>query len=1054
MDAVIGFALRQRVLVLVIFVTMLGAGVIAFMKLNIEAYPDPVPPLVDVITQNSGQSAEEIERYITIPLEVQLAGIPHLTRMRTISLFGLSDIKLQFTYDYTYEEAEQKVLNRLAQLAPLPNNAQPQISPWSPIGEIMRYRIVGPPGYSNTDLKTLQDWVLQRRFKAVPGVIDVVGFGGKTKAYEIAVDLPKLQSFGITLPQLVQTLNNSNVNVGGQTLNISEQSAVVRGIGLIRSMDDIRQTMLTQQNGLPVLIGDVAEVSVGYQPRLGIVGQDSDDDIVEGIVLMRRGEQSLPTIERVAAEIEKINATGVLPPGVRIERIYDRRELIGTTTRTVLHNMIMGIALVFILQWLSLGNLRSAIIVAATIPFALFFAIGILVARGDSANLLSIGAIDFGLIVDATVIMVENIYTHLAERPAADAARPSERAALAGKLAAIYDAGRQVSRAIFFAAAIIIAGFVPLFTLSGVEGHIFGPMSKTYAYAIAGGLIATFTVSPALSALLFPAVVEERETLAVRALRRVYRPLLNFAVTHQAVTLGFAALLVVGAALTLRSLGLEFLPKLEEGNLWIRATMPASISLEAGNGYVNGMRRVIAGFPEVVTVVSQQGRPDDGTDATGFFNAEFFVPLKPQSEWPSGLDKDTLTKALSQKLGDSFPGVEFNFSQYIEDNVEEAVSGVKGENSVKLFGNDLRVLTTTAAKIRSVMATVPGVTDLAIFTSLGQPTVQIDIDRKKAARYGLAPGDINTTIQTAIGGQAAGDLYEYGSDRHFSMRVRLAPEYRKSLETIRNITVGAQNPGGGGVVQIPLTEIAKVEIVSGASFIYREQQQRYLPIKFSVRGRDLGSAVIEAQKKIADEVQLPPGSRLEWVGEFGNLQDAVDRLKIVVPLAIALIALLLYINFTSIADTLLALSVIPMALIGGIFALSFTGTPFSISAAIGFIALFGISVMDSIIVLSQYNQIIQRGFNRTTAILRACELQMRPVLMTCVIAAVGLLPAAVSTGIGSQVQKPLAVVVVGGMMLAPILILIILPVLIRLFSRHEPPRLRAASESAERTLVE
>jgi heavy metal efflux system protein len=1055
MDAVIGFALRQRVLVLVIFVAMLGAGFIAFTKLNIEAYPDPVPPLVDVITQNPGQSAQEIERYITIPLEVQLAGIPHLTRMRTISLFGLSDIKLQFTYDYTYEEAEQKVFNRLAQLAPLSNNAQPQISPWSPIGEIMRYRIVGPPGYSSTDLKTLQDWLLQRRFKAVPGVIDVVGFGGKTKSYEIAVDLPKLLSFGLTLPQLVQTLNNSNVNVGGQTLNISEQSAVVRGIGLIRSMDDIRQTMLTQQNGLPVLIGDVAKVSVGYQPRLGIVGQDSDDDIVEGIVLMRRGEQSLPTIERVAAEIAKINATGVLPPGVRIEGIYDRRELISTTTRTVLHNMIMGIVLVFVLQWLSLGNLRSAIIVAATIPFALFFAIGILVVRGDSANLLSVGAIDFGLVVDATVIMVENIYTHLAERPSTvTAAGPTARAQLAGKLAAIYDAACQVNRAIFFAAAIIIAGFVPLFTLSGIEGHIFGPMSKTYAYAIAGGLIATFTVSPALSALLLPAVVEERETLVVRVLRRVYRPLLNFAVTHPRATLSFAALLVIGAVLMVRSLGLEFLPKLEEGNLWIRATMPASISLEAGNGYVNGMRRVIAGFPEVVTVVSQQGRPDDGTDATGYFNAEFFVPLKPQSEWPSDLDKEALTKALSQKLGDSFPGVEFNFSQYIEDNVEEAVSGVKGENSVKLFGNDLRVLTTTAAKIRAVMATVPGVTDLAVFTSLGQPTVQIDIDRTKAARYGLSPGDINTTVQTAIGGQAAGDLYEYGSDRHFSMRVRLAPEYRKSLETIRNITVGAQNPAAGGVVQIPLAELARVEIVSGPSFIYREQQQRYLPIKFSVRGRDLGGAVIEAQKKIGEEVQLPAGYRLEWVGEFGNLQDAVDRLKIVVPLAIALIALLLYINFTSIADTLLGLSVIPMALIGGIFALFFTGTPFSVSAAIGFIALFGISVMDSIIVLSQYNQIIQRGFNRTTAILRACDLQMRPVLMTCVIAAVGLLPAAISTGIGSQVQKPLAVVVVGGMMLAPILILIILPVLIRLFSRHEPPRPRGASEPAELALTE
>jgi cobalt-zinc-cadmium resistance protein CzcA len=1036
MDAIIGFALRQRMLVVVMFLALLGAGFISFLKLNIEAYPDPVPPLVDIITQSTGQSAEEMERYVTIPLEVQLAGIPHLTAMRTISLFGLSDVKLQFTYDFTYEEAEQKVLNRLAQLPPLPNNAQAQISPWSPIGEIMRYRVVGPPGFSLLDLKTLQDWVLQRRIKAIPGVIDVTGFGGMTKAYEIAVDLRKLQSFGLTLPQVVQTLNNSNINVGGQTLNISEQAAVVRGIGLIRSMDQIRRTMLTQQGGVPVLVGDVAEVSVGSQPRLGIVGQDDENDIVQGIVLMRRGQQSLPTIRRVSAEIDKINNSNILPPGVRIERIYDRRALIDTTTNTVLHNMLMGIVLVFFFQWLFLGNVRSAIIVAATIPFALFFAIGIIVIRGDSANLLSVGAIDFGLIVDATVIMVENIYRHLSEQPARTGSLRSGGAALSAKLATIADAARQVGRSIFFSAAIIIAGFVPLFTLSGVEGHIFGPMSQTYAYAIAGGLVATFTVSPALSSLLLPAVVEETETFLVRRLRSVYRPLLHFGVANKALTMIFAGALFLGAGLAVRSLGLEFLPKLEEGNLWIRATMPASVSLDGGNYYVNGMRRVIRSYPEVVTAVSQQGRPDDGTDATGFFNAEFFVPLKPENEWPKGVDKEALTKDMSDKLQAAYPGVEFNFSQYIEDNVEEAVSGVKGENSIKLFGSDLRVLSETADKIKAVMEQVPGVQDLAVFTSLGQPTVQIEVDRDKAARYGLAPGDINTTVQTAIGGQAAGDLYEYGSDRHFNMLVRLAPEYRKSFETIGNITVGAPNPNGSGVIQIPLTEIATVKLESGPSFIYREQQQRYLPIKFSVRGRDLGSTVLEAQQKVTEQVVLPPGYSLEWVGEFGNLQDAIDRLKLVVPLAIGLIALLLYINFSSVVDMLLGLSVIPMALIGGIFALFLTGTPFSVSAAIGFIALFGISVMDSIIVLSLYNSLIRSGFDRTTAILQSGEQQMRPVVMTCVIAGVGLLPAALSTGIGSQVQKPLAVVVVGGMMLAPILILVILPVLIHLFSRR------------------
>ncbi|MGL5166957.1 MAG: efflux RND transporter permease subunit [Afipia sp.] len=1049
MNALIGFALRQRYLVAAIFIAVLGAGTIAFTKLNIEAYPDPVPPLVDVITQSPGQSAEEIERYITIPLEVQLAGIPNLKVMRTISLFGLSDIKLQFTYDYTYEEAEQKVLNRLAQVPPLPNGAQPQISPWSPIGEVMRYQLKGPAGFSVTDLKTLQDWVLQRRFKAIPGIIDVTAFGGTTKAYEVTVDLSKLQSYGLTLPQLVQTLNNSNVNVGGQTLSISEQSAVVRGIGLIRSIDDIRNAVLTQQNGLPVSIGDVAKITAGYQPRLGIVGKNNDDNIVQGIVLMRRGQQSLPTITRVEAEIEKINTSGVLPPGVQIERIYDRKDLIKTTTNTVVHNLLFGVVLVFFVQWLFLGSLRSAIIVAATIPFALFFAIGILLIRGDSANLLSVGAIDFGLIVDATVIMVENIYRHLAERPSGATQAPRRRRwRMSSELATIFDAAREVSRPIFFSAAIIIVGFIPLFTLSGVEGHIFGPMAKTYAYALAGGLLATFTISPALSALLLPEFVEERETAVVRALRRIFVPVLRFAVPNRILTLGVALALLAGAGLAARSLGLEFLPKLEEGNLWIRATLPSSYSLEAGNEQVNRIRKVIHSYPEVQTVVSQQGRPDDGTDATGFFNAEFFVPLRPMSEWPSGSDKDGLTKSLSEKLLSSFPGVEFNFSQYIQDNVQEAVSGVKGENSVKLFGSDLKTLATTAAKIKSVMATVPGVTDLAVFNSLGQPTVQIDIDRSKAARYGLASGDINTTVQIAIGGQAAGDLYEYGSDRHFPILVRLAPEYRKNLETIRNITVAAANPNGSGVIQIPLTELAKVELVSGASFIYREQQERYIPIKFSVRGRDLGSTVLEAQRKVAEQVQLPPGYHLEWVGEFGNLQDAIQRLKIIVPITIGLIALLLYLNFSSVTDTLLSLSVIPMAMIGGIFALLLTGTPFSVSAAIGFIALFGISVMEGVILISYFNQLVEtRWGDRTETVIQACAIRLRPVFMTCVAACVGLLPAAISTGIGSQVQKPLALVVVGGIVLAPALILIILPVLIDMFSRRRFPIEEAINDS-------
>ena len=1041
MDRLIAIAVDRRFLMVGMFLAVFIGGLFAFQQLNIEAYPDPTPPMVDIVTQSPGLSAEEIERYITIPIETQVAGIKNVKTIRTISLYGLSDVKLQFSFDYTYEEALQQVLNRLAQLGTLPNNAQPTISPLSPVGEIFRYRLVGPPNYSVMDLKTLQDWVLQRRFRAVPGVIDVTGWGGKTKTYEVQVDFNKLVAYGLTLPQLLTAVNNANVNVGGNTVNIGPQSAVVRGVGLIRSIDDLSNTMISQTNGNPVLIRDVATVSVGERPRLGIAGLNQDDDIVQGIVLMRRGEKSTPTIARVEQTVRAINAGNVLPPGVRIERIYDRKDLIDLTTHTVLHNMIVGILLIVFLQWLFLGNLRSALIVGATIPFALFFAVIILVARGESANLLSVGAIDFGLIVDGTVIMVEAIFRRLTQTtPLSDAEKShiSSETIMGMKKHGILSASADVSRSIFFAAAIIIAAFLPLFTLSGVEGNIFGPMARTYAYALAGGLIATFTITPALSALILPAHVQETETWIVRKLHHLYMPVLNWAVKSRAMVMGIAAALLVITAIMIRLLGLEFLPKLEEGNLWIRATLPPTISLQEGNTYVNEMRRLIRAQPEVESVVSQHGRPDDGTDAAGLFNAEFFAPLKPSSQWPAPQDKDALTARLLKELQTKFPGVEFNFSQYLQDNVSEAVSGVKGENSIKLYGNDLETLTKTANEIKDVLSTVQGVTDLAVFTSLGQPTIQIDIDRAKAARYGLSPGDINATIKVAIGGDSAGDIYEPGSDRHFPIVVRLAPEFRRSAEAIQNLRIGA--PGANGAItQIPLSEVASINLISGAAYIYRENQERYLPIKFSVRERDLGSAIQEAQDKVNALVKLPAGSRTEWVGEFGNLQDAIKRLSVVVPISLLLIGVLLWFNFGSMADTLLAMSVIPMAIFGGVLGLFLTGIAFSVSAAIGFIALFGIAVMDGILIISQYNQLIDEGMERNKAVVRTGELQLRPVLMTCIVAGIGLLPAALSEGIGSQVQKPLAMVVVTGMLLAPLVILIILPVLMTFFgkrSRH------------------
>ena len=1038
MHAIVAAALKQRILVIILGGTLMIAGLFAYQTLNIEAYPDPVPPLVDIITQNPGQSSEEIERYITVPIEIQMAGLPYVQAIRTISLFGLSDVKVQFTYDVTYERASQMVINRLTQLGPLPNGVQPTLSPTSPIGEIFRYRVAGPPGYTVNDLKTIQDWILERRFKSVPGVIDVTGWGGKTKTYDITVDLDRLLAYGLTLKQVLDGLNNANINVGANTVNIGSQSAIVRSVGQIKSLDDIRATMLTASGGTPVLVSDVATVTIGNQPRLGIAGQNDDDDVVQGIVLMRRGAETLPTLTGVLAEVEKINSSGVLPPGVRVERIYDRSSLVSITTHTVLHNMVVGITLIFLIQWLFLGNLRSALIVSATIPFALLFAVVILVLTGESANLLSMGAIDFGIIVDATVIMVENIFRHLAEASHGHAPRRLKAApeGLDGKLSTIFFASTEVTQAIFFSATIIIAGFLPLFTLSGVEGHIFGPMAKTYAYALSGGLLATFTVSPALSALLLPEKVSETETIIVRNLRRGYEKLRDLALASRRITV----LVGVGAlALTIlagSSIGLEFLPKLEEGNMWIRAVMPASISLEAGNEYANRMRKIIKGFPEAETVISQHGRPDDGTDSTGFFNAEFFVPLKPFDTWRKGLDKEGLIAEINDALTKAFPGVEFTFSQYIQDNVQEAASGVKGENSVKVSGPDLETLAKVAGDIKSAISTVPGVTDLAVSASLGQPTIKIDIDRARAARYGLAPGDINATVQAAIGGQAAGDVYESGSDRHFPMVVRLAPRYRENLDAISRIPIGVQG-ANGTTTQVPLSEVATVQLVSGAYYIYREQQERYVPVKFSVRGRDLGGAVLEAQQRVAETVKIPSGYRVEWVGEFSNLKNALQRLALAVPIAIALIGLLLYMSFGSLRDTLLAGSAIPMALVGGIFGLWLADMSFSISAAIGFVALFGIAAMNGIMVLSCYNRLIDAGREREAALSETCSVQMRPVLMTCAAACVGLLPAAFSTAIGSQVQRPLAIVVVGGTLLAPCLFLTVLPAAIGVFSRRK-----------------
>jgi heavy metal efflux system protein len=984
-NRIVAWALKQRIFMLMLFLLLLGVGVISFIHLDIEAYPDMLPPYVEVTTVNPGQSATDTERYVTIPLEIQLSGLPHVTSVDSRSVFGLSDIVVRFTYAFTYDEAKQWVLNRLSQVGELPNSAQPDISEDSPVGQIYRYRVVGPPGYSLTDLKEIADWILKPLLKAVPGVAGVSDWGGKTKAYTVRLDEDQLVEDGLGVPQVVKALKNGNSNVGGQLVDFGPQAAVVRGLGLIHSLNEIGDTMVSVNHGAPIRLRDIAEVRVGHLPRLGIAGQDNDGDIVLATVLMRRGEQALPVVRRVEAEVGKINHSNLLPPGVYLKKIYDFKHLIELTTATVLHNLVLGVVLIFFVQWLFLGDLKSAIVVAATIPFALFFAVSILVLRGESANLLSVGALDFGLIVNATVIMVENIFRHLRQSEAAASLIPAERVretGLRGKSLTIFRAALEVNQPIFFSAAVIIAGFVPLFTLSGVEGHIFGPMSRTYGYAILGGLIATFTISPALAALLLPEKVGEIETLLTRTLRRLYRPLLEFALANRVVSLGGLAVLGVAAALAARSLGVEFLPTLQEGNLWIRATMPASISLEEAKPYVDSMRKIIGGFPEVETVTSQDGRPDSGTDAIGPSLAKFYVPLKPASDWPAGMAKEELVHEIDSALRARLPGVDFSFSQYISNNIDEILTGTKSANAVKVFGHDLETLEKIGNEVKQVMATIPGVTDLNVPRARGQPTVEIRIDRLRAARYGLSPGAINDTIEAAIGGKKAGHLYERGSDRNFPIIVRLASRYRESLGAIGGIMVPAPSPGGG-TVEIPLSDVASVKLLSGPSMIYRDNQRRYIPVNFSVRGRPLGTVVAEAQQLIAREVALPHGYSLEWVGEFSELKAAIERLEIIVPVSLALIGLLLFAHFESLVDVLIVACVMPMAWIGGIFALFLSGTPFSISAAIGFVGLFGVSVMEGIIILSYFNALVESGLDRTQSILRACQIRLRPVLMTC-----------------------------------------------------------------------
>jgi heavy metal efflux system protein len=1064
------FGLTRRPIIMLGLLLFIGGGLVALSKLNIEAYPNPAPVILEITAQAPGLSAEEMERYYTIPMEVGLAPTPGVAIIRSTSFYGLSFVRVTFKYGIDYYFAVTQANISLQQNVSLPNNVLPQIQGSSLVGEVYRYQVIGPPHFGLSNLRTVQDWIVQRRLMTVEGVVQVNTWGGTTKQYEVEIDLHKLDAYNVTLQQVVSAIGNANVNVGGREIRIGEQSVNIRGVGLIDSggaadltqgwnVSDIESIVLAQSNSIPIQLKDVASVRVGYVPRLGKAGRDGEDDVVAAIVVMNRTLHTNDVVPRIQAAVAKLNVDGTLPPGVKLVPFYDRTSLVEVTTHTVLHNLVFGCLLVFLIQWTFLGDLRSAIIVGINIPFALFFSIIILVLLGQDANLLSIGAVDFGIIIDSAVILVENIFrnfqgTEEHRRQALSALAtgrlggdPTREAGSAwtDRLRLIYISALQVDKAVLFSTAVTVAAFVPLFTMEGVEGQIFNPMARTYGFALVGALIATFTITPVLASLLLPEHIRETETIVVRVLRSVYTPILRLALAARRVTVAVGAAFLVVTGVLMLWLGTEFLPHLEEGNLWIRASMPPTISLEAGMKYVTKMREVLLRHPEVITVVSQHGRPDNGSDAAGFNNAELFAPLKPFDQWRAGFTKEKLIQELQAEFAKEFVGIDFNFSQYIQDNIEEGLSGVKGSNSVKIIGRDLATLENLADQVLREMRQIRGVTDLGVFRVLGQPNLNVKINRDAAARYGLNVGDVTTVIQAAMGGQVATTLLE--SDRQFNVTVRLAPEYRENIDAVRALKVGYQTPTGTNAY-IPLPELAQISLDTGASYIYHERNERFIPVKFSVRDRDLGGTVAEAQERIARNVKLPNGYRIEWAGEFESLQQAKQRLAIIVPISLILIMVLLYGLFNSLRDSLLALVGIPFAIAGGIIGLLVTGLDFGISAAVGFVSLFGVSVMNGILVITYYNEVRGEGMPPRDAMFHAATQRMRPMLMTALSACIGLFPAAISTGIGSQVQRPLAVVVVAGMLIGPIMLLVVAPALQVMFLGRSSNRRPGEGSSA------
>jgi heavy metal efflux system protein len=1006
--ALIASLLRYRPLVIVALAAWIAAGVYMFLRLDIEAYPDPSSPLVEFITQNPSWSAEEIEQQVTVPVETALFGMPHLGGVRSTSIFGLSDVKLYFEYGSDYYWDRQEALNRLQNLA-LPGNLSPQLSPESPIGEIYRYRLSGP-SYSLNELKATQDWFVTREVKQVPGVIDVASFGGTSRNYLAEVDPQKLLQYNVTLPQVVAAVSASNANVGGSYLTMGSQSVNVRGVGLLQSVPDMQNVLIATRNGIPVYLRDLAEVHEGSQPRLGQVGVNHDDDAVQGIVLLQRGEQSIPALRQLKQRIQALNG-GLLPRGMKLVTLYDRTDLIHVTTATVRDIVIVGLILVTVILIVFLGDVPISLIAALTIPCSLLFAFSVMVLSGGSANLISIGAIDFGILVDASVIVLESIYRRM---------QASSPAATTFDL--IADATAEAIRPVAFSVLVIVVALIPLFTMQGVPGKIFAPMSETYGFALAGAFLFAILFAPVLASFARPEKVRAHHTRLVNWLGKSYAQGLRWTMAHRRMVLALAgAALAATIVIGLLFLGGEFMPKLEEGNLWVRATLPQDASYETGAKMAHEFREILLKFPVVTQVVSQMGRPDDGTDVTTFNDIEFMVSLQDPSQWPHGLTKDKLIAQMNDQLR-KYPGIDFNFSQNIQDNVEEAMSGVKGENSLKLFGDDIDTLVEKAGEIRDVMAGVRGVADLGVFQESGQPQLVVSINRGTSGRYGLMASDVDAAVQAAIGGIAATQVLE--GDRRFDLVIRYQPRFRQTPEAIRNILL--PTPDGKNV---PLGQVADVSLRQGAFMIYRENGRRYIPVKFSVRGRDLASTIQEVQQRLAKKVRLPESYHLEWAGEYESLRREQRRLAAVIPLSLLIILGLLFAAFNSIRHALLVLAILPFGAIGGFLSLLLTSTPFSISAAVGFASVIGVCTLGGVVFVSGIRRKESDLKSMVLAIERGALAEMRPVLMACAAAGLGLLPAAISTGIGVQAQQPLARVVVGGMVTSPFAILFLIPVL-------------------------